>query len=289
MFSALLCGLAPALQSTRVDLVNALKSADVDVPGRKRMWGRNLLVVAQVSMSLMLLTAAFLMARGFQHGLLEDTGFAKDHLLMTSFDPRLIQYNATQTQHFYNLLAERMREIPGVQSAALTHNVPLDQDDPDGVTFVPEGFTMPPDRANFTSSMDTVDEGYFHTHGNYDFARPRVFEPIPPCAARRHRQPALRQALLACRRRRWQTHPPREQRRHARRNRRRRADREISKHGKPADFLYMPLAQHPVARMVLMLRSTGDPLELVQPVKDVVRSLDSNLPMLRTARTGSIT
>ena len=44
------------------------------------------------------------------------------------------------------------------------------------------------------------------------------------------------------------------------------------------DFLYMPLAQHPVARMVLMLRSSGDPLQLVEPVKDVVRSLDPNLP-----------
>ena len=44
----------------------------------------------------------------------------------------------------------------------------------------------------------------------------------------------------------------------------------------------MPLAQHPVARMVLMLRSIGDPLQLVEPVKDVVRSLDPNLPMLQT-------
>jgi predicted lysophospholipase L1 biosynthesis ABC-type transport system permease subunit len=48
------------------------------------------------------------------------------------------------------------------------------------------------------------------------------------------------------------------------------------------DFVYIPLAQHPVARMVLMLRSTGDPLQLVEPVKDVVRSLDPNLPMLQT-------
>src|SRR6202044_1186461 len=95
VLSAFLCGLAPALQSTRVDLVNALKSADVDVPGRKRLWGRNMLVVAQVSMSLMLLTAAFLMARGFEHDLMQNTGFTKDHLLMTSFDPRLIQDNAT--------------------------------------------------------------------------------------------------------------------------------------------------------------------------------------------------
>src|SRR5260370_15102231 len=75
--SALLCGLAPALQSTRVDLVNGLKPADVDVPGRKRLWGRNVLVVAQASASLMLLTASFLMVRAFQHDLQHVTGFPK--------------------------------------------------------------------------------------------------------------------------------------------------------------------------------------------------------------------
>ena len=63
---ALFCGLAPALQSTRTDLVSGLKSADVDEPGRRRLWGRNALVVTQVAMSLMLLAASFLMFRGFQ-------------------------------------------------------------------------------------------------------------------------------------------------------------------------------------------------------------------------------
>ena len=78
LLSALLCGLAPALQSTRADLVNGLKAADVDVPGRKRLWGRNVLVVAQVAISLMLLTAAFLMVRGFNRSLAEGTPFLKD-------------------------------------------------------------------------------------------------------------------------------------------------------------------------------------------------------------------
>src|SRR4029077_17822979 len=163
--SALLCGLVPALQSTRVDLVNGLKSADVDVPGRKHLWGRNVLVVAQVATSLMLLTASFLMVRGFQQTLLENTGVVKDHLLMTSFDPRLMQYSAAQPQRFYKLLAERVRQAPGVQSEALTQNIPLGTDDFDGVAFVPEGFQMPRDRENFSTTMDTVDEGYFETMG----------------------------------------------------------------------------------------------------------------------------
>ena len=111
----MLCGLAPALQSTHVDLVNGLKSADVDAPGRKRLWGRNVLVVAQVSMSLMLLTAAFLMARGFQHSVAGGNRIRKDHLLMARFDPRLVQYNAAQTQQFYKLLVERARVAPGVR------------------------------------------------------------------------------------------------------------------------------------------------------------------------------
>jgi len=283
LFSAFLCGLAPALQSTRVDLVNALKSADADLPGRKRLWGRNLLVVAQVSMSLMLLTGAFLMARGFEHSLLEGTGFAKDHLLMTTFDPRLIQYNAAQTQQFYKVLAERMREIPGVQGETLTQKVPMDQDEPDGVTFVPDGFTMPPDRVNFSSMMDTVDEGYFQTLGiallrgraflatdtaeaprvaivNDHFAR--HYWPSGDAVGRRIRLDSNTGPLVAivgvAQTIKYQS---------------------ISS---PIDFIYLPLAQHPVARMVLMLRSSGDPLQLVQPVKDAVHSIDPNLPMLQT-------
>src|SRR5260370_2903542 len=51
---------------------------------------------------------------------------------------------------------------------------------------------------------------------------------------------------------------------------------------KPMDFVYMPLAQHPVSRMTLMLRSSGEPLQLVLPVKEIVRALDANLPMLQT-------
>jgi len=51
---------------------------------------------------------------------------------------------------------------------------------------------------------------------------------------------------------------------------------------KPIEFVYLPLAQHAVPRMVLLVRSGGDPLQLVQPVREVVRGLDPNLPMLQT-------
>jgi predicted permease len=283
-FSAFLCGLAPALQSTRVDLVNGLKSAEGDPPGRKRLWGRNMLVVAQVSMSLMLLTAAFLMARGFQRDLMDGTGFAKDHLLMTGFDPRLVQYDATQTKQFYKLLAERMRVAPGVQSEALTQNVPLGQDDFEGVSFVPDGLQMPPDRENFDSTMDTVDEGYFVTMG-IPILRGRSF--LASDTADTPRVAIVNQQFA-------NHYWPGEEAvgKHFRLDSSTGTPVEVigiaqtikyqGANEKPMDFVYMPLSQHPIARMVLMLRSTGDPLQLVQSVKDVVRTIDPNLPMLQT-------
>ena len=284
VLSALLCGLAPALQSTRMDLVNGLKSGDVDVPGRKRLWGRNVLVVAQVSTSLMLLTAAFLMARSFQRSLLSGTGFAKDHLLMVKFDPRLVQYDAARTKQFYRLLAERARETPGVQSEALTQNIPLGQDEFYGLAFVPDGFDMPTYSENFNSTMDTVDDGYFQTLG-IAILRGRGFRESDTADTPRvavvneqfakHYWPGG-DAVGKYIRLDSRTGTPVEIVGVAR------TIEYESAFEKPMDFVYMPLAQHPISRLTLMLRSSGDPLQLVQPVKDVVRTLDPNLPMLQT-------
>ena len=282
--SAFVCGLAPALQATRADLVNGLKSSDTDEPGRTRLWGRNVLVVAQVSMSLMLLTASFLMVRGFQNSLLEGTVVTKDHLLMARFDPRLMRYDAAKTQRFYKLLAERARIAPGVQNAALTQNPPLGLDDFDRVAFVPDGFELPRDRENVSSTMDTVDEGYFDTLG-IPIMRGRAFLPSDTADAPRvaivneqfakHYWPGA--DVVG---------------KHIRLDSRTGTTVEIvgvaqtikyqDSSERLRDFVYMPLAQHPIARMVLLLRSSGDPLPLLTPLKDVVRTLDANMPMLET-------
>jgi predicted permease len=286
--SAFLGGLAPALQSTRADLMNGLKAADIDVPGRTRLWGRSALVVAQVATSLMLLTVAFLMARSFQRDLVAGIGFAKDNLLMARFDPRLVQYDVARTQRFYELLAERVREAPGVLSAALTQSPPLGLlGEFDGVAFVPEGFQMPPDRENFTSAMDTVDEGFFETLG-IPIVHGRGFRASDAAEAPRvtvvneqfakHYWPDANSAQVVGRRLRLDNGNG--------------TPVEIVGVAKtiavrtpgesPTDFVYLPLAQHPMPRMVLLLRSSGDPLQLVEPLRDIVRTLDPTLPMTET-------
>ncbi len=287
VLSALFCGLVPALQSTRTDLLSGLKAADVDVPGRKRLWGRNALVVAQIAMSLMLLTASFLMFRGFHNSLQEGIDFAKDardHLLMVKFDPRLVQYDEVRTRHFYEQLTRRVREAPGVESAALTQNPPLGLDDFGRVAFAPEGFPMPRDRESFTATADTVDEGFFQTMG-VPILRGRGFLASDTAEAPRvavvneqfakHYWPAA-DAVGKRFRLDGPTGTPIQIVGVAQ------TVKYKDTFDRAIDFVYLPLAQHPAARMVLLLKSSGDPLQLVRVAKDTVRALDPNMPMLET-------
>jgi macrolide transport system ATP-binding/permease protein len=281
VLSAVFCGLAPALQSTRADLVSGLKGADVDAPGRRRLWGRNALVVAQIAMSLMLLAASFLMYRGFHSVVVQGVGFTKDHLLMVRLDPRLVQYDAAQTKHFYELLLDRVGDAPGARSAALTQNPPLGLEGFESLAFVPDGFQMPRDQESFTTTMDTVSDGFFQTMG-VPILRGRGFLPTDTADAARV---AVVNDKFA--RHYWPDADAVGKR--IRLDNAGGAAVEIvgiaqtikyrDTFDKGIDFVYLPLSQRPVPKMVLMLRSAGDPLQLVEPVKDVVRTLDINMPV----------
>lgn len=281
---AVVCGLAPALRTTRPDLASGLKAADVELPGRKRLWGRNALVVAQVATSLMLLTAAYLMLRGFRARVDAGVEFARQPVLMMRLDPRLASYDAARTSRFWRLLTARARELPGVVGVALTKSPPLGLDRFDALAFVPESFDMPPDRESFTAPMDTIDEGFFATLG-IPIVRGRGF--LDSDAADSPRVAIVNETLA---RRYWPDGdavgrrlrlggpdgPPAEIVGVARTIRYREStDRDT-------EFVYLPLAQRPAARMLLLLRTAGDPRGSVDAARDLVRDLEPNLPALDT-------
>jgi putative ABC transport system permease protein len=174
--------------------------------------------------------------------------------------------------------------MPGVRNAAFTQNPPLGLDDFDRVAFVPDGFQMPRDREHFTSWMDTVDEGYFQTMG-VPILRGRGFLSSDTGDA-----PSVAVVNEFFAKHYWPNSDAVGKR--IRLESAAGAPVEIvgvaqtvkykDSFDKKMDFVYLPLAQHPVARLILMLKSSGDPLQLVEPVKDVVRTLDSNMPMLET-------
>lgn len=279
--SALFFGLAPAIQSTRADLVSALKNAGTDLPGRRWLWGRHLLVVGQVAASLVLLAVATLMYRGFRHDLLASPGFRKDHLMMMRFDPGLVRYSENQTQQFFHQLVERVRRVPGVKSVALTETIPMDSPTVRGVTILPEGFQFPlgADGANILEN--TVDEDYFDTLA-VPVVRGRGFRSSDKTDTPRV---AVINETLASH---YWPHQD------AIGKRFRMDNRNgpwveivgIARNGKylfiseqPIEYVYFPLAQHPKAQMSLLAESSGDAATLAAPLREVVRGLDPNQPI----------
>ena len=119
-------GLAPALQASRPDLVPALKDEDsAAAQGRRRFNLRNLLVVAQVALSLVLLIGAGLFLRSLNNAQSIDPGFDAEKILNAQLNINLLRYTKTQGQEFYRQVVERVEALPGVESATLARVVPL--------------------------------------------------------------------------------------------------------------------------------------------------------------------
>ena len=173
--TGILFGIAPALRASRNSLVPALKEAEGGAGGALPRFGaRNLLVVAQVAMSLILLVGAGLSIRSLQNALQTDLGFDSGDVLLTDIDLRLQGYESVQGQNFYTELLGGVRSLPGVTSASLAAAVPVD---PSGsrTTVTVEGY-QPRDGEDMELNFNVVADGFFETM-RIDLALGRTFEP----------------------------------------------------------------------------------------------------------------
>ncbi len=163
LVSAVLFGLLPAVHATRADLTAAMKVADAGAFGRRRQWGRTLLVGGQVAVSVVLLVVALFVYRGFEQRFAGGPGYRLDHLLTMAFDTRFVRYTEAQARRFFEDVADRARLTPGVKSATLSSVLPMEG--AAALTIVPEGFRFPAgiDTASVLSA--DVDERYFETLG----------------------------------------------------------------------------------------------------------------------------
>ena len=123
--AGLLFGLAPAWAVARPIIASGLKGDDaLSRPGR--MWSlRNVLVVSQIAMSLVLLCSTGLFLRSLQNASQIEIGFRSSGILMMAVDPRLHGYSPERTTRFLDQLQQRAAALPGVVSAAYTDSVPL--------------------------------------------------------------------------------------------------------------------------------------------------------------------
>jgi len=161
--SAVLFGLAPALQAGRTDLTSALKPGIRASGWRSRL--RSTLVVAQVAFSLVLLISAGLFVRSLQHVRLIDTGFRSDHLLLASVDLFAAGYDRPRGSVALDRMLMDIRALPGVESASVARRVPLGISTSSSSSDVePEGYVAPTDRPAW-SYLNWVGPDYFRTMG----------------------------------------------------------------------------------------------------------------------------
>jgi predicted permease len=168
LLSTLLFGFMPAWNLSRPDLVTDLKDGErggSGGSGGKRLWSRgNLLVMGQICLSLTLLTAAGLFTRSALRAADMAPGFRIANSIVIELDASLAGYNQTRGRETYRGLLDRLKALPGVESASLAATVPF------GITSNGRGLRRAgsdaADQRNVVNCQSNiVDENYFQTMG----------------------------------------------------------------------------------------------------------------------------
>jgi predicted permease len=163
MLTGLLFGLAPALRTSRPEILPELKSGGNSTVSPMGRWNiRSGLVVVQIALSLLVLVSAGLCTRSLQELQRIETGFEPSRVLLLSFDLGLSNYGKPQAKDFYDRLLERVRTLPGVESASLSGTTPLSGRSPAMSVERVEGF-QPVGRDRPWGDINQVDGQYFKT------------------------------------------------------------------------------------------------------------------------------
>jgi putative ABC transport system permease protein len=285
--TCLIFGLAPAWQASKPDLHNALEqSGRTSGPGAARLRFRQALVVFQVSIAVMLVIGAGLLIRSFWRLQQVDPGFRAEGVLTAELTLPESKYTREQINVFHEQLLQQISAVPGVKSATLAYDPPLRSNWLD--SFEIEGRVVPPDDHSMSANFIPVGPDYFDTVGVRLLAG-RAFTPqddqnhpgvaIVNESFVKHYFPnenALGQRL--------KPGPP----------------GRIWKGQKLVSFevvgivydvklagleapsepaYYLPASQAPLEDMVILVRTSTDPLSIVGAVRHAVWSIDPNQPI----------
>jgi macrolide transport system ATP-binding/permease protein len=278
VITTLLFGLAPTLHASKLDLVTAMKDNTVTVGrGPRKISLRHSLVITQVALSMVALISAGLFVRSLREAYKADPGFDPHGVLLASFDPFLSGYDESRGREFYRRLVERIRTVPGIQSATLARRLPLTDG---GIAFANvaiDGYAPAKDE-DMRLNYETVGPQYFQTM-RIPFVHGRDFD-------ERDREGAHGVVIIneTMARRYWPGGDAL--------GRRLKLTKDwlevvgIAKDVKnrslsetPQPFLYLPLLQDYRSNMILVARTAIEPEQMSQSVRAEVAALDPGIPI----------
>jgi predicted permease len=289
LLSGILIGLWPAWRSSRADVNSLLQEGGrSDTAGMGRQRFRNFLVAAQVAGSLILLVIAGLLVRSLQHAGTIQLGFQPDHVLNVTVDPHQMGYDEKQEREFYRRLEAAVRALPGVQSVSLAFGTPMGHLNIANAGAVSiEGHPIPFNQQAPTVFFNNVDPGYLETM-RVPLLRGRSFTGLdnqnaPSVAIVNqimadkfwpHQDPIGKRFTLKLLTAPAQTIQV----------------VGVTANGKygmitedPNAFFYVPLAQNFISIQTLQLRTSVAPESLIAPVRNEIRRLAPDMPIVDTS------
>ena len=281
VLTGLLFGLAPALHMATTDLMSALREGGRgNAIGFRRNRLRSVLVVGEVAMALVLLSAAGLLMRSFYRLQGMDPGFDPHNMLTFRTNLPAAKYATDEAQvSFYNRALERVRALPGVTAAGAAQIFPLAGDDYI-LTFVQIGKPPVPEGNQPSAAYYAASTGYFRAlripvkagrdFNDHDDAAGKPVAIISESMARqfyRNENPLGQQIQMG--------------------NGSKPAeivgivgdvrDQELENTGRPA--VYEPAAQIPFNAMYFGVRTQADPAGITAGVRAALREMDPELPL----------
>src|SRR6266536_1782637 len=280
--TTLLFALVPAIRASDVDLSNALKAeAGGVLGGSSRSQLRSALVLVQVSLSFILLAGTGLLLQSLIKMRNASPGF-NTNVVASVVDLFSAGYNLERAKIFHTQLLDRVRTLPGVESAALTRVIPFSYNDFSSAPIEIDGYQPPPNEQPTVEYIE-VTEDYFAVLGipivsGREFMRTDD-ENVPPSAI-------INETMAA---KYWPGKNPVGQRIKVK-------DRWMqivgitknsnyrSKTETPVPFFYVPLRQNFRVQNSLLIRTPETPGAMMKAIAREVHALDSNLAPLITER-----
>ncbi|MCZ6836880.1 MAG: ABC transporter permease [Planctomycetota bacterium] len=276
LLTGIVFGLAPALQAARTDLIPALKNDDQGGMFRGA-WLRNVLVVSQVAVSLVLLIGAGLFLRSLGSARAFDPGFTHDGVLAVAIDLGMLQYDEAKGRDFHESLLRQAQSIPGVEAASLISNVPLGFSRSRDIFWIEGEPSFDPEdaaghRVSWTATvpglLDTLDIPLLRGRDfdDHDHANTLPVVIVNAVFAEKHwpgEDPLGKRLSLDS-----ESGPFAEVIGVAKTVKYRRLS-EV-----PTPFLYLPLAQRYSPTFTLLARTGGDPMTVLPAVREMLRGID---------------
>jgi predicted permease len=286
--AGVICGIVPALEASKPGLFNALKEGGRNSSmsrGRRRF--RTALVIAEVTLAVVMMIGAGLLARSFHNLLNASPGFDGENVRLFAFDLRSSGYGGWKAQEFIDQLVEKLRTAPGVESASAERWAPLWFNGRGWAPVTVEGYTPKPDEF-MGIDFNVVGANYFTTmkipmvSGRDFMERDRRGAPdamiVNETMARRFwpgKDPVGHRVNFDGR---WQTIVG--------------VAKDIKYHSmqeQPESFLYMPLLQGGGTDANVLVRTRASTASMIPVVRERARLLDPSVAVLESDDVSQLT